>query len=743
MSLEELLSTKVSTSNLTDTALNKSPSAVTIITHEQIERTPARNLIDVLQTYVPGLLVISDFASGPRLRIRGLGERHNHTLLLVNGKPVNQKAHQGSMVELRNWDMSDIDRVEVVRGAGSVTHGPGAISGVINIITKKAHNENGLTLGADYNHAYDSKGVKLSYAKDISDSKLFFHSSYTQTKGATDYDIYQIKSTGELGYKGTDAFTDTDANPLQDYYSDFDENPQIKLYLDIDISDEWRFWARYNNSGQTNAAVKREIQGQMQDWREFEDRYYIFSLENFLDINQSLAINSILSYDSESYIETKARQADLPNTHELNRSHAFSEDELYFRTIFDYHPTESLSLATALEFSRDTLSAPWEDPDSSFLANTGGQVFISEDSVYLGDGKNGTYKESRVAEFTDGWSVNTYSAALELKYLFTPELEGIVSGRVDKNELTDNMYSPRLALIYQFNEQNIVKASWQKSLRMNTMVELYWLDINNKEAEPEQTTTYELSYSRLQSDNLHFAITGFYNDSEIISWDGSNANLVGIIKAYGIEPEVSYRTDKFSFGINHSFFELIDWNFLLKEDDGSILQNISYSDMLYTKDYLTLTSTGDSLTDWVQQHTKLWFDTKLSDNLTLHMNTQIIWKYEYGNDLLDMYDKAYAQVDTSSLSAADLKEYNENKAFLETFKQTISTKETYDKDIRLNASIMWNIPSINGVLTLYGQNLINFTDNKRQKVNFTTKTLPSISWVEEPRTVGLKYSQRF
>mgnify|MGYP000618458356 CR=1 FL=1 len=106
LSLEELLNVEVLAGNLVGNTFNKTPSAITIITQEQLERTPARNLMDILETYVPGLLVTLDTSTGPLLRIRGLGERHFHTLLLVNGKPVNQKAYQGSMVELRNWNMN-------------------------------------------------------------------------------------------------------------------------------------------------------------------------------------------------------------------------------------------------------------------------------------------------------------------------------------------------------------------------------------------------------------------------------------------------------------------------------------------------------------------------------------------------------------------------------------------------------------------------------------------------------------
>jgi outer membrane receptor for ferrienterochelin and colicin len=113
MSLEELLATDVSMGPLTSMELSKIPSAITIITREEIEKTPARNILDLLEVYVPGLMLFNDQNGGPTIKIRGLGIRNYKTLLLLNGRPVNQKAFWGSVIELRNWDMNDIERIEV------------------------------------------------------------------------------------------------------------------------------------------------------------------------------------------------------------------------------------------------------------------------------------------------------------------------------------------------------------------------------------------------------------------------------------------------------------------------------------------------------------------------------------------------------------------------------------------------------------------------------------------------------
>ncbi len=746
LSLHDLLNVQINTGSLTDNSVISSPSAITIITQEQIQRTPARNIMDLLETYVPGLLLTVDNASGPIIRIRGLGERHFHTLLLVNGKPINQKAYQGSMVELRNWDMDDIKSIEVARGPASVTHGPGAISGVINIITKSYADQAGLKLGVNRNHDYESTGVKLSQSSEVYGAKLYWHASYTETLGTDDHKIYQTKSNGDHGYKATDVFSDADSNPLQDFYGDYDDQPQVKLSADIEFNEQWTFWARYNNSGQNNASTKRELQDKMQDRRMFQSRYYIFSLENKQLLSSSWSLTNLLSYDSEDYAHTRERNTSLSPTDEINIRYGFSEDEIYLRSTLDFNSGDMLSIVSAFEFSHDAIGAPWGKSSDSFMARAGGQVFVSSNSKYLGDGSGGTIEDEDVAEYTGGWSSNTYSLSTEIDYQVLSNLSTIISARLDKNDQTGFMFSPRYAVLYQPDAKNTVKASWQRSLRQNTMMELHWLDINGRknEAKPEHTTTYELAYRRQHSDHLYFSLTGFHNRSDIFSWDGSNVNLVGDIESYGLEPELSFRTETLSFAINHSFFELLNWDFNLKQDDGSALSIISYSDMLYSKDYVTLTSTGNSLNNWVNNQTKMWLDFKMNDRWSFHTNVRIIWEYEYGNDLYNMYEKAYNNVDTANLDAADLADYNEDVVFLADMQKTMDDKDVYGMDIRLNASVMWNLPFWNNTQAiLYGQNLADFTGNKRQKRNFTTNVLPVTGWIEEPRMIGLKFEHQF
>jgi iron complex outermembrane receptor protein len=113
------------------------PANVTLITQDEIERSAAQNVPELLRS-IPGVLV-SDIAGNGRnytVDLRGFGETASlNTLVLVDGRRINQADLSGS-----DWVLipkEQVERVEIVRGGrGSVLYGDNATGGVINIVTK-------------------------------------------------------------------------------------------------------------------------------------------------------------------------------------------------------------------------------------------------------------------------------------------------------------------------------------------------------------------------------------------------------------------------------------------------------------------------------------------------------------------------------------------------------------------------------------------------------------------------------
>ena len=116
-----------------ETLVEETPSSVTVIEADEIHKREARTLGDLLRGQ-PGLATAVDGSVGSDPIIRGL--KRDQVLVLVDGVRINamQPPARGSLASYVNVDL--IERIEVVRGPGSVLYGAGAMGGVINIITR-------------------------------------------------------------------------------------------------------------------------------------------------------------------------------------------------------------------------------------------------------------------------------------------------------------------------------------------------------------------------------------------------------------------------------------------------------------------------------------------------------------------------------------------------------------------------------------------------------------------------------
>ncbi|MBK7813924.1 MAG: TonB-dependent receptor [Rhodocyclaceae bacterium] len=117
---------------------------VTTITREDIARTPAGSLPDLLATRA-GIDVRSLYGglgADASVNLRGFGENGGlRTLTLVDGRRLDSLDF--SSANWRGIPVESIERIEIVRGSGAVLHGDQAVAGVINIITNRDRGEAG------------------------------------------------------------------------------------------------------------------------------------------------------------------------------------------------------------------------------------------------------------------------------------------------------------------------------------------------------------------------------------------------------------------------------------------------------------------------------------------------------------------------------------------------------------------------------------------------------------------------
>ena len=157
LSLDSLLQVKVTTASRQSEAINEAPSIISVITREDIERYGSVSLRDIVGR-LPGINLLSDFDyQSDNLSLRGDDVYlNNHMLLLIDGNPYRSVPDSSDPLRrlLNSFPVDMVERVELIRGPGSVLYGAGAFTGVINVITrKKTETSQTLTLGTGSNSA--------------------------------------------------------------------------------------------------------------------------------------------------------------------------------------------------------------------------------------------------------------------------------------------------------------------------------------------------------------------------------------------------------------------------------------------------------------------------------------------------------------------------------------------------------------------------------------------------------------
>jgi outer membrane receptor for ferrienterochelin and colicin len=143
MDLDALSNTKVTTASKFSEKLSDAPSDMSVVTKDELRRFGGVTLFEILER-VAGLTGSSAFfADRSIIAARGDQTRTDagHILILINGRPVREVIEGGVSSDiLESFPVNLLERIEVIKGPGSVLYGSDAYSGVINLITQKADN---------------------------------------------------------------------------------------------------------------------------------------------------------------------------------------------------------------------------------------------------------------------------------------------------------------------------------------------------------------------------------------------------------------------------------------------------------------------------------------------------------------------------------------------------------------------------------------------------------------------------
>lgn len=453
------------------------PNSVSLITTKEIERRSSTYLDEVLE-YTPGVNVLEGDVNirGSSGFSLGAGSR---VLLLVDGIPM----MPGDSGDIK-WDiipLSQIDRVEVVKGAGSALYGSYALGGVINIISKEPS-------------ATPSTEIKLSAG------------------------IYD-----------------------KPYYADWDWTERQRYYSQIDVTHSRKFknvallvsGGQYNTTGyQQNgenvtwnllgrADIKFDSQSKLILQSNYSTAEYgeIFQWRNQNDVYE-MPVTSIGDWVTSTKFSFNGVFNQL-----INQKFTYKLRTSYFQNYWKhhYHDNDDYSGAKKLgfEFQGDYIL----NSRHSFTFGTEG-IYDITNSAMFGD-HNGTTLAGFFQDEIHLTSLITATAGLRYDYHY-----------VDTG-VEDNQINPKLGFAYKPTLFTTIRSSVGRGFRSPTMAEMFtntttsgFKVVPNPDLKAEKAWSYEVGINQILNENILLDIAAFHNDYEnFIEPERDEQNTVMFVNA--------------------------------------------------------------------------------------------------------------------------------------------------------------------------------------------------------------------
>ena len=171
-SLEELLNIKTSVASRIPRGLRETPGLVTVITGKDIKLSGARDLVDVLRL-VPDFEFVVDVQGNLGLGVKGNSAIEGKVLLLWDGHIYNEQAYY--TIQFDRFPVDQIERIEIIKGPGSVIYGGVGEVAVINILTRTPASLDGGRVYGGYGQMRGAPGAKfggLQFGRDYGDVKF-------------------------------------------------------------------------------------------------------------------------------------------------------------------------------------------------------------------------------------------------------------------------------------------------------------------------------------------------------------------------------------------------------------------------------------------------------------------------------------------------------------------------------------------------------------------------------------------
>jgi vitamin B12 transporter len=189
----------VVTANRLETPAKEIATTVTVITAEELQRSNKTSVLEALEEIL-GVFVTQNGPPGGFGSVLLRGANSEHTLIMMDGVELNDPITPSRSFDLAHFSIANVERIEILRGPQSTLYGSDALSGVINIITKKGGGKPTFSLsglGGTYGTYSGTAGLNGSTKKiDYS-----LQASYFQSAGFSAANAAYEGNEEEDGYK--------------------------------------------------------------------------------------------------------------------------------------------------------------------------------------------------------------------------------------------------------------------------------------------------------------------------------------------------------------------------------------------------------------------------------------------------------------------------------------------------------------------------------------------------------------
>ncbi len=330
MDFKSLSKLKVVTVSKSEHSIDQTPSTIFVIPGSKIEERGYQTLDEILAD-LPGFQFRNQINLNSYIFQRGIPNQNNLMLVLIDGIQANE-LNSGGFYGGGQYNLSNIERIEVVHGPASVTYGTNAISGVVNLITKGADN-------AHSGHISSSVGNMGQFKSAMGLS--FFNADKNRGLRVSG----MIRRTGLADLKGENG--DNNWTGLMDNF-EHDYALDIKAH-----SGNFVFGTNLMQKQSSTATLQKSVGTPFKDFG---------TLWNILFLNNYLKYSSTINEKIRSYSTLYNRNTTvLPNTvysvlDTAQIGYYRPNNQTGFEQVFDFYPKDKWFLTSGFKLEYEHLS---------------------------------------------------------------------------------------------------------------------------------------------------------------------------------------------------------------------------------------------------------------------------------------------------------------------------------------------------------------------------------------------------